>query len=60
MAKLVEEILVIKLSRMVRDSDADGTVLSAEHRETLANTLPALVEEVIGEPGVLVELADLG
>jgi hypothetical protein len=60
MAKLVEEILVIKLSRMVRDSEGDGSVISAEQREVLSSTLPSLVEEVLGESAVMVELADLG
>ena len=60
MAKLVEELVVIKLSRMVKDSAADGTVLSDEQRGILEATAPALIEEVLNDATVIVELAELG
>jgi hypothetical protein len=59
MAKLIEEIIVIKLSKLVKDSDADNSVLSDEQRAVLAATAPALVEEVINDSLVVVELAEL-
>lgn len=60
MAKLIEEIIVIKISRLVKDADAKGQVLTDEQRELLATTAPALVEEVINDSTVVVELAELG
>lgn len=60
MAKLIEEIIVIKVSRLVKDGDARHQVLTDEQRDLLASTAPALVEEVINDGTVVVELAELG
>jgi len=60
MAKLVEELVVIKLSRMVKDSADDASVLSDEQRTILEATAPALIEEVLNDSAVVVELAELG
>jgi len=59
MAKLVEEVVVIKLSRMVKDSSDADTVLTEEQRAVLEATAPALIEEVLNDSAVIVELADL-
>jgi hypothetical protein len=60
MAKLVEELVVIKLSRMVKDSANDSTVLSNDQRSILEATAPALIEEVLNDSTVVIELAELG
>lgn len=52
MAKLHEEIIVIKVSKLVKDSEAADTIADAE---TVAN-LEAVVQELVGA-GVLVEIA---
>lgn len=59
MAKVVEEIVVIKLSRMVKDSSDDETVVDADQRKLIEETIPALIEEVINDSAVIVEVADL-
>lgn len=59
MAKLIEELVVIKLSRMVKDSSESATVLTDEQRAVLVATAPALVEEVLNDSAVVIELADL-
>lgn len=60
MAKLLEEVIVIRLSRLVRDTDSDQEVISAAQKEVITATLPALIEEVINDSGIIVELAELG
>lgn len=60
MAKLIEELVVIKLTKMVKDSNADGVVLDDSQKEVLLGTLPALVEEVLADGSIVVELADIG
>jgi hypothetical protein len=60
MAKLVEELVVIKLSKMVKDGAAEHTVLTEEQRSILEATAPALIDEVLNDAAVLVELAELG
>ena len=60
MAKLVEELVVIKLSKMVKDGASDDAVLTEEQRSILEATATALIEEVLNDASVLVELAELG
>ena len=60
MAKLVEELVVIKLSRMIKDSSTAENVLTDEQRAVLEATAPALIEEVLNDSTVVVELAELG
>jgi len=50
MAKIIEEIVVIKLSKLVRDSDADTEIVSDD---TIA-ALQSVVEELAGT-GIIVE-----
>lgn len=52
MAKLQEDTLVIKISKLVKDSDELGTNLS----EDLVASLEAVVQELAGA-GTLVEIA---
>lgn len=60
MAKLIEELVVIKLTKMVRDSDSNDSVLDDSQKEIVAKTVPALIEEVLDDKNVIVELAELG
>ena len=60
MAKLIEELIVIKLSKLVKDKDESDTVLDSGKRAVVEGTAPALLEEIIADPNVVVELADLG
>ena len=60
MAKLIEELVVIKLSKLVKDKDGSDTVLNADKRAIIESTAPELLEEIIADPNVVVELADLG
>ena len=51
MAKLQEEVLVIKVSKMIRDNDVESEILTAE---TVAS-LEAVVQELAGA-NTLVEI----
>lgn len=59
MAKVIEEILIIKLSRMIKDSSETRTVVDPAQRKVIEETIPALVEEVINDESVIVEVAEL-
>ena len=52
MAKIHEEIVVIKLSKLVKEKDTDGQVLLATN--DLCDALQSVVEEIMGA-GVVVE-----
>lgn len=58
MAKVIEDIVVIKLSRIVKDHD-DVSVLDDDAKTLLSNTIPQLVEEILNDRSVIVELANL-
>lgn len=52
MAKLVEEVLVVKVSKLVRDKEADETVLITDE---FVDNLEAVATE-IAQDGVVVEV----
>ena len=51
MAKLQEDVLVIKISKLIKDADTPGTALTEE----LVTSLEAVVTELAGA-GALVEI----
>jgi hypothetical protein len=51
MAKLQEDVLVIKISKLIKDSEDAGTALT----EDLVTSLEAVVQELAGA-GTLVEI----
>jgi hypothetical protein len=51
MAKLQEDVLVIKISKLIKDSDTAGTAVT----EDLITSLEAVVQELAGA-GTLVEV----
>lgn len=51
MAKLQEDVLVIKISKLVKDSDLVDTTVNAD----LITSLEAVVQELVGT-GALVEI----
>jgi hypothetical protein len=52
MAKIVEEFVIVKVSKLVRDG-ADSAILP----EDFAPTVEALASEVIGDASVIVEVS---
>jgi hypothetical protein len=53
MAKIHEEIIVIKLSKLVKDSNPDTTEIRMS--ESLLENLEQIVQELVGD-GVIVEV----
>jgi hypothetical protein len=51
MAKLQEDVLVIKISKLIKDTDEEGTTLNAD----IISSLEAVVQELAGA-GTLVEI----
>lgn len=58
MAKLHEEVIVLKLSKLLKDGESQEIILSADVREALT----MMVEQILGEEGgkLLIEVVDLG
>ena len=58
MAKLHEEIVVLKISKLLKDGETQELILGADMREALT----MMVEQLLGEEGakLLIEVVDLG
>lgn len=58
MAKLHEEVIVLKLSKLLKDGESQEIILSADVREALT----MMVEQILGEETgkLLIEVVDLG
>ena len=59
MAKIIEEVIIVKLSRMAKDSDTLSSVVDDKQKKLIEQTIPALIEEVIGDSAVIVEIAEI-
>jgi hypothetical protein len=53
MAKIVEELVIIKVSKLVRDSDAGEKLLDSK----AINSIEQVVQELVGD-GIVVELVE--
>jgi hypothetical protein len=53
MAKIVEELVIIKVSKLVKDSDADEKLLDSK----TINSIEQVVQELVGD-GIVVELVE--
>lgn len=51
MAKIQEEIIIVKFSKLVRETDQNSTVTTAD----LVESLQAVAEELVGS-GIIVEV----
>lgn len=59
MAKVLEELVIIKLSKIVKDDTVAIDVITKEQRELIEQTLSTLVDEVLNDPSIIVEIASL-
>ena len=51
MARMIEEVIVIKLSKLVKDSESDNAIADAD----VHNALDQVAQELVGA-GVLIEV----
>jgi len=58
MAKVLEEVLVIKISKIVKDSDVSTSILDDDQKVSIEDTIPSLLDEMINDKTVVVEIAE--
>lgn len=59
MARIVEEYMVVKVSKLVRNEDTPAAALiAAEVRATLEEVLSATIAELTGDATLLVEVEE--
>ena len=56
MAKILEETVTVKLSRLVSDTTEKCDILDTEQRELLHSTILQVCEQVLDSPSVIVEV----
>jgi len=59
MARVVETIVAIKLSRIVKDSSEDASAVSPDVMLSIVEGIPQLVEGIVDDPAVVVEVMEL-
>lgn len=59
MAKVIEQVIAIKFSKIVKDSQSDDLVISEEQLSLLSQSIPELADSIINDSGIVVELVDL-
>lgn len=59
MAKVVEQIIAIKFSKIVKDAESDTSVITDEQMAMLGQSIPELADSILDDAGIIVELADL-
>lgn len=59
MAKVVDQVIAIKVSKIVKDSQTDTSVLTDEQINLLSQSITELADSVIDDPGIIVEVVDI-
>jgi hypothetical protein len=57
MAQVVEELLVFKISKLVKDSESDTEILGSQVKQDLVSVVEAAIEQEI-KGSVIVELVE--
>lgn len=59
MARLIEQVLAIKFSKIIKDTDTDESVITQEQVDMLMDGLPTIVEEILGANNVIIEVMEI-
>jgi len=59
MAKIIEQIIAVKLSKIVKNNDESVNILELDTMNALLSSIPELAESVINDSGVIVEAIEL-
>jgi histone H3/H4 len=58
MAKIHEEYVIVKVSKLVKDADASTAIVSEEVKAALGELLAQTLAELTGDAGLVVEVAE--
>jgi hypothetical protein len=59
MAKIIEQIIAVKLSKIVKNNDESVNILELDTMNALLSSIPELAESIINDSGVIVEAIEL-
>ncbi len=56
MARVIEETITIKLSKIVKDKDTTIELISSDQMKLISDTLPSVIDEVLEDNTIIVEV----
>jgi hypothetical protein len=56
MARVIEETITIKLSKIIRDSDKNTEMVTDEQMQLIIATVPSVIDEVLNDNKIIVEV----
>lgn len=59
MAQIIHTSFVITVSKLVKDSAAEQTVLDSEQIQMITDTLPGIVEELLSDSAAIIEVQSI-
>lgn len=59
MAKIIEQVFAIKLSRIVNDRSDLQSFLSADQIQSIVDSVPQLIESIVDDSSVIVEVIEV-
>jgi hypothetical protein len=59
MAKVLETVIAVKISKIVKDNDENDGAIAEDQLIALIESIPQLAESVINDPAVVVEIMEL-
>ena len=59
MAKVIEQIIAIKFSKIVKDSKSDKSVISDDQMSMLSQSVTELAESIVDNSSIVVEVIDI-
>jgi hypothetical protein len=55
-ARVIEETITIKLSKIVKDKDTTIELISSDQMKLISDTLPSVIDEVLEDNTIIVEV----
>jgi hypothetical protein len=59
MARVLEQVLAIKLSKIVKDHNTQTSVIDKDQLATLLASIPELAESILDDGAVVIEVMEL-
>jgi len=59
MAKVVDQVIAIKISKIVKDSQTDTSVITDEQINLLSQSITELADSILDDSGIIVEVVNI-
>lgn len=59
MARMIEKLIAVKITKIVKDADGDSEVTTESKINELSDAMIQIAEGVLGDPSIVVEVMEL-